>query len=629
MATTHNRVTRQRVGSSESAAGQGGKAGPQASSSSYRSSTSVGNLADVESNATSQSPCKNNPDIFCIVCGRYTAASFRFSETLKKKYKECFAIEIDSLSNCFTPNVICSRCRNILNKTKKQIFSSPMKWRKPSNHVEDCYFCSTTVFGYNRKNKKSITYGSVASVTFPVYIDAEHNDNSMDVEPSEQEVSSDADHTAGGTEMQDQSFNTSKEEVMETHNISSSSKDENNQDQQKFSQVDLSDLCRDLGLSKESSELLASRLKEKNCLTRGTHVSYYRTRDKPFRKFFRKTSNLVYCSDVNGLVEKFEIEYESSHWRLFIDSSTRSLKAILLHNGNVYAPLPVAHSVVLNEEYHDMHLLLQKLKYDTHKWDICGDLKISAILLGLQKGFTSYPCFLCEWNSRARDEHYKRVVWPPRKNLTPGVKNVEKVSLVPSYKVLLPPLHIKLGIVKQFVKAMSRVQSAAFMHIFQVLPSLSEAKINEGIFTGPQIRELLKNKEFERLMTDKEKAAWQSFREVTKNFFGNNKDPDYKNIVSRMLNNFNEVGCLMNLKLHFMHSHIDYFPENLGDFSEEQGERMHQDLREFEKKYQGVWGKSMLADYCWSLQRESNDPHKRKAIRRTFTTERKRFRADE
>ena len=139
-------------------------------------------------------------------------------------------------------------------------------------------------------------------------------------------------------------------------------------------------------------------------------------------------------------------------------------------------------------------------------------------MLGLQKGFTSYPCFLYEWNSRARDEHYVRKVWPAGRNLTPGVKNVEKKSLVSTDKVLLPLLHLKLGIVKQFVKAMSRVQSAAFMHIFEILPKLSEAKIKEGVFTGPDIRELLKNEEFEKLMTDKEKAAWQSFREVSKNF---------------------------------------------------------------------------------------------------------------
>jgi len=55
-----------------------------------------------------------------------------------------------------------------------------------------------------------------------------------------------------------------------------------------------------------------------------------------------------------------------------------------------------------------------------------------------------------------------------------------------------------------------------------------------------------------------------------------------------MVNNFKKVGCLMNLQLHFLDSHLDFFPENLGAFSEEQGERMHQDLSEFEKRFQGV-----------------------------------------
>lgn len=37
----------------------------------------------------------------------------------------------------------------------------------------------------------------------------------------------------------------------------------------------------------------------------------------------------------------------------------------------------------------------------------------------------------------------------------------------------------------------------------------------EGVFDGPQIRTLLNDKVFEEKMTVKEKAAWQSFREVT------------------------------------------------------------------------------------------------------------------
>ena len=43
----------------------------------------------------------------------------------------------------------------------------------------------------------------------------------------------------------------------------------------------------------------------------------------------------------------------------------------------------------------------------------------------------------------------------------------------------------------------------------------------------------------------------------------------------------------MSVKVHFLHSHLDYFPENLGAMSEEQGERFHQDLKTMEKRYQG------------------------------------------
>ena len=38
------------------------------------------------------------------------------------------------------------------------------------------------------------------------------------------------------------------------------------------------------------------------------------------------------------------------------------------------------------------------------------------------------------------------------------------------------------------------------------------------------------------------------------------------------------MGCRMSVKLHFLRSHLDFFQENLGDFSEEHGERFHQDI---------------------------------------------------
>ena len=43
----------------------------------------------------------------------------------------------------------------------------------------------------------------------------------------------------------------------------------------------------------------------------------------------------------------------------------------------------------------------------------------------------------------------------------------------------------------------------------------------------------------------------------------------------------------MSLKIHFLHSHLDFFPDNLGDVSDEQGERFHQDISVIEIRYQG------------------------------------------
>ena len=52
-----------------------------------------------------------------------------------------------------------------------------------------------------------------------------------------------------------------------------------------------------------------------------------------------------------------------------------------------------------------------------------------------------------------------------------------------------------------------------------------------------------------------------------------------------MVDSFQKLKCSMILKLHFMDSHVEYFPENLGDYSEEQGERFHQDIKIMEQRY--------------------------------------------
>ena len=194
------------------------------------------------------------------------------------------------------------------------------------------------------------------------------------------------------------------------------------------------------------------------------------------------------------------------------------------------------------ECYANLDLILNKLSYSDHKWTVCGDLKVISMLLGQQSGYTKFPCFLCEWDSRDRKEHYIKKEWPIRKALDPGVKNIARESLVDPKKVLLPPLHIKLGLMKQFVKALAK-EGECFKYLCDQFPGLSEAKLREGVFVGPDIRKLMKNENFDAKMETNERKAWESFKLVVTSFLGNKRDPNYKSIVEEMLKSFKILGC--------------------------------------------------------------------------------------
>jgi hypothetical protein len=134
--------------------------------------------------------------------------------------------------------------------------------------------------------------------------------------------------------------------------------------------------------------------------------------------------------------------------------------------------------------YENTELLLIKVQYDKYKWQICGDFKVIGILLGLKSGYTKYCCFLCEWDSRARTIHHETKIWPPRGNIVPGNKSVTYKPLVDRRNIILPPIHIKLGLKKNFVKAMDR-NGDGFQYLKLKFSIISDAKINEGIFIGP------------------------------------------------------------------------------------------------------------------------------------------------
>ena len=133
----------------------------------------------------------------------------------------------------------------------------------------------------------------------------------------------------------------------------------------RFSQDNLSDLIRDLNLPKESAELLASHLKERNFLQAKTNVTFYRNREGNFLPYFKQYEEILVYNDVELLLmELGTVQYEANSWHLFIDSSKRSLKCVVLHNTNEYALIP--NSVTVKEKYEPVKQVLECMKFNQH-----------------------------------------------------------------------------------------------------------------------------------------------------------------------------------------------------------------------------------------------------------------------
>jgi len=111
----------------------------------------------------------------------------------------------------------------------------------------------------------------------------------------------------------------------------------------------------------------------------------------------------------------------------------------------LFPSVPLALAANMIESCESMKLLLGKIKYDEFKWKLCGDLKVVALLLGIQLRYIKYCCFLCEWDSRNKKNHYVNKLWPKRTSLTPGENNVVNPPLVLLEKICLPLLHINAG----------------------------------------------------------------------------------------------------------------------------------------------------------------------------------------
>jgi len=99
----------------------------------------------------------------------------------------------------------------------------------------------------------------------------------------------------------------------------------------------------------------------------------------------------------------------------------------------------------------------------------------------------------------------------------------------------------------------------------------------------------MQDKQFDEDLNESERNAWLSFKRISKDVLVNHKAASYQDVLQDPLTSYKAMGCNMSLKIHFLESHLDILPENLGKVSDERSERFHQDIMAVEKQYQGKW----------------------------------------
>lgn len=162
--------------------------------------------------------------------------------------------------------------------------------------------------------------------------------------------------------------------------------------------------------------------------------------------------------------------------------------------------------------------------------------------------------------------------------------------LLPSRKVLFLPLHLKL---KQFGKSLHK-ESAAFKYLQDFFPKLSAEKFKTGVGVGLQIT-IIECKEFPKNLTRMEKAVGNSFVVVVRDFLVNHEAEKYLMLVETLRTTekwaAGYLSISISLPLILINPRITW-----GAYSAEQGGRFHQDILDFETRYQGSYNENMGVD---------------------------------
>ena len=240
---------------------------------------------------------KNYPNQFCYIC-IYDVFQQRRAEIMyfvKKTYHAYFGFKTEHHLKPITPPICCKTCvenlRDWSNKRRKSMpFGAPMTSTEGKGHNTGCYFCLINLEGCNRKNKHYIKYSDVPSITKTIPYSSNFPVPEPNV-PIDMETTSDSQLSAAA---EHDSYMPEEEEVHQPKPLT---------------HIQLNDLTRALNHSKESAQLLGSRLRENDLLSPDTTFSWYRNRERKFRQLFTlyEAKSMVYCKNIAGLIESLGV----------------------------------------------------------------------------------------------------------------------------------------------------------------------------------------------------------------------------------------------------------------------------------------------------------------------------------
>ena len=232
-------------------------------------------------------------------------------------------------------------------------FAIPRIWREPSDYHTDCYFCMVD----QTKRRKGKIAPPIKHPDIPLLIGPfPHNTSDLFApQPLSRDQSCPEEASSKDSEKEGAQ---SSAFVMRRPRRLGNKKCPNYPNQE-----DINDLIREMALTKSNAELSIFRLKQWDLLDDSVRITYQRKSHRGFPTFFSFSDSLCYCHDIKGLFEAIGIPCNSSDRRLFIDSSSRSLKAVLLHSTNKCPFIPLAHSVQIKENYENVKILPSALKY--------------------------------------------------------------------------------------------------------------------------------------------------------------------------------------------------------------------------------------------------------------------------